>query len=414
MIVLPVVGQLLVAGKPLAQIERSIRDAYHPAYVKSLFPVYASVVEYKTYNVSVVGSVARPGIQALRHDQMSLVSLLMHAGGIAERGGVLITVTRQRGTSAACENSGMTSWREGPGPSEYGENFMLHRDANAVDAMRVAFSHTGPLITSGWLRIEEQGETIVRSRLDIGSMLQRARCLTALGTRPTSPSIPELHIKLAELAHHLEARAYADASDGVGVPRDWIRVGMGRGDAGVSLVDAPAGSGSGSEELRAVTETRAQAQRPTTLVLPVKGLNIPFADIALQEGDAVVVEAPHDQFVSVVGLVGRPGNFPYPPTTRYTLIQAVAAAGGLDLAADPRYVSVYRLREDGTVASTTVQLVNPKNERQLTEALSLPLKAGDVVSVEHTPRTRTNTFFDRVFRVSLGLYLNPDTLINDD
>jgi protein involved in polysaccharide export with SLBB domain len=128
----------------------------------------------------------------------------------------------------------------------------------------------------------------------------------------------------------------------------------------------------------------------------------------LEDGDSVVVEPPATQFLSVVGLVRTPGNFPYPSDTRYDLIQAVAMAGGLDLTADPRYVSVYRLNANGTVVSVRLQLVNPRSERQLTEVLALPLKPGDVVSVENTPRTRTNVFLDRIFRISLGLYFNPD------
>jgi polysaccharide export outer membrane protein len=145
----------------------------------------------------------------------------------------------------------------------------------------------------------------------------------------------------------------------------------------------------------------------TTLVLPVRGLNIPFADVALEEGDSVIVEAPSTQYVSVVGLVRAPGNFPYPPDTQLHLIRAVAMAGGLDLTADPQYVSVYRLSADGAVASLRVHLVDPGNEAQLTEVLALPLKPGDVVSVEHTLRTRANIFLDRVFRISLGLYMSP-------
>jgi protein involved in polysaccharide export with SLBB domain len=134
----------------------------------------------------------------------------------------------------------------------------------------------------------------------------------------------------------------------------------------------------------------------------------------LQEGDSVVVEPPPQQFVSVIGLVNRPGNFAYPFDVRYTLIQAVALAGGFDLTADPRYVSVYRLKADGDVAAMTVQLVDPEAQQQLTEELALPLKPGDIVSVEHTPRTRTNTFLDRIFRVSLGLYFRPESFWEDD
>ena len=52
--------------------------------------------------------------------------------------------------------------------------------------------------------------------------------------------------------------------------------------------------------------------RQRTVALPVKGLNIPFSDMALADGDAVVVEAPQEQFVSVLGLVARAGQLPLP------------------------------------------------------------------------------------------------------
>jgi protein involved in polysaccharide export with SLBB domain len=146
-----------------------------------------------------------------------------------------------------------------------------------------------------------------------------------------------------------------------------------------------------------------------TLVLPIRGLNIPFADVDLKEGDTVVVEPPRDQMVSVVGLVTRPGNMPYPPNGQYNLIQAIAFAGGLDLVADPRYISVYRLTAEGEIVSVTFQLIktHPHHQPQLADCLALPLKPGDVVSVEQTPRTRMNIFLDRVFRITLGLYVDP-------
>jgi len=292
-ILLPIVGPYLVAGKTLSEIEAGIVTAYYPKYVKSPFPVHAAVLEYETRRVSIVGAVAMPGVYSLRHDEMSLVSLLMRAGGITEKGAAVIQITRMGK----------------PG-----------------------------------------------RRVDLGGRVGA----TAANT--------------------------ADLRGGSGVRR-----------LALAGMDKPEAS-----------------EDATPLVLPVKGLNIPFVDVALEEGDHVVVEWPQEQFVAVVGLVTRPGNLPYPPTARYTLIQAISFAGGLDLLADPRYVSVYRLRSDGSIARITVQLVNPKDHEHLTNELALPLMPGDVVSVEHTPRTRLNAFLDRIFRVSLGLYLNPNDLWGDE
>jgi protein involved in polysaccharide export with SLBB domain len=292
-IMLPIVGRFMAAGKSLSEIEADVVAAYYPKYVRTPFPVHAAVLQYDMRRVSIVGAVARPGIYSLRHDEMSLVSLLMQAGGISEKGAAVIRITRANG----------------PGRQ-------ASRDRGFENA--------------------------------------------AIYARGVSGDLPV-------------RRAAAAVTNGF----------EGREDT-------------------------------TTLILPVKGLNIPFVDVALEEGDSVVVEWPREPFVTVVGLVNRPGNFPYPPTARYALIQAIGLAGGLDLVADPRYVSVYRLRSDGAIASVTVQLVDPKSEKHLTEVLALPLSPGDIVSVEHTPRTRANVFFERIFRINLGLYFNPDDFLNHD
>jgi protein involved in polysaccharide export with SLBB domain len=153
------------------------------------------------------------------------------------------------------------------------------------------------------------------------------------------------------------------------------------------------------------TPMQAENQQPPPIVLPVVGMNIPFRDVALEEGDTVVVEPVHMPLMSVLGLVQRPGNFPYPPYAQYNLTQAIAFAGGLDMAADPRYVTIYRLSSDGTVLRAPFRLIK---DGQLTEALSTPVRAGDVVAIEHTPRTRTNEFINRVFRLNVGAYLRLD------
>ena len=146
-------------------------------------------------------------------------------------------------------------------------------------------------------------------------------------------------------------------------------------------------------------------QEPEALVLPVKGFNIPFVDVALNDGDSVIVERLAQPLFSVIGLVNRPGNFPYPPNVQYNLMQALAFAGGFNLAADPRYASVYRLKQDGTIVSAIFKLVNVEKSLQFTDALNVHIKPGDIVAVEHTPRTRTKLFLDSVFRINIGTYL---------
>jgi len=404
-IVLPIIGSLAVRGKSLAEIESAIAAQYYPKYVAAPLPVYVSVQEYQMQRVSIVGAVTQPGIHSLRHDQMSLVALLMQAGGIVGQGAAVIRITRATDTGL------------GPEPV-----LPLSSEARA-GVLQAAFEREGPLRTTGWLQVEQdQGRLSARKWLDIGNEPQRREFLGALASQSQGLATDDLRTRLVQLASYLEERPSANA--GMGKPAaGWRTV-----DASHFVTGSYAWAEDGRRPNRAVAaKTPVEEGDPVervppsvvrppetqTLVLPVRGLNIPFADVTLEEGDTVVVEPPREQSVSIVGLVTRPGNMPYPPGTRYNLIQAIAFAGGLDLVADPRYVSVYRLNPEGEIVSATFQLVNPHRAQQLTDSLALPLRPGDVVSVEHTLRTRTNVFLDRVFRISLGLYVSPERLWND-
>jgi protein involved in polysaccharide export with SLBB domain len=154
-------------------------------------------------------------------------------------------------------------------------------------------------------------------------------------------------------------------------------------------------------------------QEPKSLILPVKGLNIPFADVALRDGDRVIVERLREPMITVVGLINKAGNFPYRPDVRYNLMQALAFAGGLNLSAEPRYATVYRLAADGTTVSTTFNIAGIAKSSDPTGALSVLLKPYDVVAVEHTPRTRAKVFWDRVFRFYVSTYIRPEEIFGD-
>jgi len=140
-------------------------------------------------------------------------------------------------------------------------------------------------------------------------------------------------------------------------------------------------------------------------------MNVPFRDVALEDGDTVLVKRMETPMFCVLGLVNRPGNFPYPPMAEYNVTQAIAFAGGLDSVADPRYVTIYRLTQGGAIARVPLQLIE---HGEFTTALSTSIRPGDVVAVEHTPRTRANTIVNNLVRVNLGMYLSPRDLWNED
>ncbi len=415
MITLPHGRQIYAAGRTLTQIEAEIVDTFYPELVKTRPSIYVQVADYATSRVRIMGAVAEPGLYELRYDQMSLVALLMEAGGIIQDGAAVIRITHSEQTDARPEvgsdadssQPDTLSWLEAA--SDRRRSDRLLQEAGQTATAYLCFEHEGALDTTGWLSVTRDGKVVFREWLDIGIRRQRWTTLSKLDAVVKIRRVTETDMRIAGLARLLGVRprgnlAHLAAYQG---NEDWSERGR---DVFVTSLDVAEDQSATDPD---PVPPPADAGRESTVVLPVKGVNIPFADVVLREGDTVVVERPKVQYVSVLGLVRSPGNFPYPPNAEFTLAEALAFAGGLDLVADPRFVCVYRLQADGTVASAAFRLVNPKKNEQFTAAMALPLKRGDVVSVENTPRTRTNTFFDRVFRVSLGLYLNPDTIWNN-
>ncbi|MCK4851200.1 MAG: SLBB domain-containing protein, partial [Phycisphaerae bacterium] len=151
-------------------------------------------------------------------------------------------------------------------------------------------------------------------------------------------------------------------------------------------------------------------QQAEPLVLPVKGLNIPFADVVLAGGETVEVERLDPPVFMVTGLVKRPGPFPYPPSASYTLSQALAFAGGVDEKIDPRYAKVYRRDAEGRVVSCVFKITG---NGQI-DTSRLLIKPGDIVAVEHTQRTRTRQAMANMFRISTGMVVGATYDLNPD
>lgn len=349
-IVLPTVGGLDVVGKSLAEIEVKVVKAYEP-YTQTRPSVYARVLEYQTSKVYIAGAIEKPGVYTLRADQMTLVSLLTEAGGISEAGAALVRVLAS-GTRA-----------------EVGE------DANAPP-LDNALSGTIAAPSS---------ESAARSRAQQTATASASR---VAGEATSSQSMTISSPSFGSPIHLSPSRRVTDAGHGEGPYHD---------------------------ELATFNKTNSQVLPETpgvpegaehgTISLPVVGMNIPFEDVSLAEGDTVVVEPVQMPLISVLGLVQRPGNFDYPPQARYNLAQAIALAGGLQMDVDPRYATVYRLQPNGAILRLSFRLI--ANGRY-TEDLDLHIRPGDLITVEHTPRTRSNAFLNQVFRFNVGVYLRPD------
>ena len=137
------------------------------------------------------------------------------------------------------------------------------------------------------------------------------------------------------------------------------------------------------------------------VTLPVRGLNTPFADVQVNAGDTIEVERLEPQFLTVLGLVNRPGSFPYQPGAHYTLASALAQAGGINDVADPRFVRVYRQGPDGQLVYATFPINS--DLAKLDNSANVILKPGDVVAVEHTGATRMRTLIAQMVRFNTGI-----------
>ncbi len=417
LITLPDGRQLPVQGLSLMEMESSIGDAYYPSMVKTRPAVYAQVTSYATANIRVIGAVGKPGIYRLRHDQMSLIGALMEAGGVVEGGAATIRIVRSGPSDERTRlpRSGDAEGTVGPAAnSQWPGRLLSHTEASRA-GLSVRFQKEGPLCTTGWLTITKDNDVLISQWLDIGVQGQRRAVLQAAGNKSQELPVEQLDARLSRLAQLMDAQAPDERADSRRVrTANWNVAPTGVLVASFEGTDEssvpPTLSTGGLKKL--VYETsdtpRVTADNEMTLTLPVRGLNIPFADVPLVDGDSIIVERIKPQTVSVIGLVARPGSFPYPQDVPCTLAEALALAGGLDMVAEPRYVSVYRLRADGTIAAATFQFARSSGQEHLTESLALKVRPGDVISVEHTPRTRTNVFFDRIVRITLGWYIRPD------
>lgn len=409
---LPGVGEVAVGGASLAEIEEEVIGVYRD-YVVLRPSIFVRVLEYETSQVSIMGAVAKPGVYSLRHDQMSLVSLLMEAGGIVEEGAATIRVARANGAAALSRGrpSGaarvVRETRTGRAttaalvskPVEAGGRFGL---AGIDSPARAVFQREGPLYATGWLTVEQDDQVLAHGWLDLASECQRKAFLQAAAARSHDLVADDLQSRLSRLASHLEPRqqdsATGPALSAFGWQGTTERQFVCRFPE-VAVQTVALESGAGADAAGA------------TMVLPVVGFNIPFHDLPLQAGDTVVVEHIQEPLFTVLGLVNRAGNFPYPRNTEYNIAEAIAFAQGLDRVADPRYVTVYRLTEEDEVVRITFRLVE---DDTFTDALKTVIRPGDVVAVENTPRTRANTTINNLLRLNAGVYVTGRDLWNNE
>ena len=381
-ITLPIVGEISVAGKKLTEIEAFVVNAYYPKYVANRPSVVCKVNEYQTENVTIVGGVARPGLYRLRKDEMSLVAALMKAGGIIEDGASLIMIQHagRTGEDELPETTGS------PGLTALGPSAEVEKKE-----VNLVFQQNDFPGTKGRLTVSRGNKTLHSAEVDIASEKERAAFVENLAKLHQDAGSSDIEQALEQLEKTIEQSSKVRPHD------SHINADEQKELNNVIVKSEP--NTTDAEPAKAFRVGRTDFE---PIVLPVKGLNIPFADIALYDGDIIEVEKLNPEVFTVLGPVENPGTFDYPPDVQYNLMQALAFAGGPDLVLDPRYVTIYRQDANGEIVYATFGL----SRKFLAKASNIEIKRGDVISVEMTAATRVRLILKEMFYIRIGYDLD--------
>ena len=156
---------------------------------------------------------------------------------------------------------------------------------------------------------------------------------------------------------------------------------------------------SGEATLR---RTRRPGEAVTLDLMDPEGIRSAMALNPLEDGDVITVEAATPNTVFVGGLVNAPRPQGYPQGVETTVLQAIAAAGGLRTDVTPREATLIRRMPDGEDVHVKLDL-----DRMTTgKDPNLVLAAGDILWVPDTVETRVQDWINRNIFVRAGVSVN--------
>ena len=169
-----------------------------------------------------------------------------------------------------------------------------------------------------------------------------------------------------------------------------------------NMLYAIVGAG-GVSDLASGTVTLRRIRRPNeevTLDLrdPIQ-LNAALALDPLEEGDIVYVDAARPNTIFVGGLVNRPAPQSYPQGTELTILQALAAAGGVRTDVIPREGTLIRRLADGSDVHVKLNLDRLASARDP----NIVLIPGDILWVPETLETKIQDFINRNIFLRAGV-----------
>jgi polysaccharide biosynthesis/export protein len=117
----------------------------------------------------------------------------------------------------------------------------------------------------------------------------------------------------------------------------------------------------------------------------------------LRDGDVVYVAKRMLRPVYVIGLVRKPGEFPYPTGQQLRVLDALALAGGVSNPVAEDVMVIRQMPNQKEPVRIAVSIQSAKNGRD-----NVALAPGDTITVEQTPLTVTVDFIQTFFRFGFG------------
>jgi polysaccharide export outer membrane protein len=117
----------------------------------------------------------------------------------------------------------------------------------------------------------------------------------------------------------------------------------------------------------------------------------------LCDGDVVHVMKRTLKPIYVIGLVHKPGEFPYPTSQEIRVLDALALAGGVSNPVAEDVLVIRQKPGEKEPVRIAVSIQAAKNGRD-----NLALAPGDTVTIEQTPATMVFDVVQTFFRVSVG------------
>lgn len=342
MIDFPRVGQVNVIGKTTGQVAAIIIDKLGTILVKP--DVSVVLTEQRLRNANVLGSVAKPGPYQLTKG--ARITELVAAAGDLAGDREKLTATLIRGTKTLKVDLQQAIAGNPEANLELQEGDVLWIQAPTLMTVII----TGQVKTPGSYRLE-QGSRLLDALAKAGDLLGAREKLSATVMRVNTTVAVDLQQALTG-----DAAANAQLQDGdllmVQLPPMYTIVVAGpvktpgplKLEKGSRVLDAVAAAGdlTGSRDKMTSKILRGTATIPVKLLAALAGDR--EANVALEDGDTLVIQAPPQITVTVMGQVKAPGNVMLDEGS--TLVNAVTAAG--DVTERPERVHV-RLWRSGQV-----------------------------------------------------------------